>query len=228
MIKLRQLINLTERTGEERTRKEFVLTLSRDIINAFKSGQTKLEDYFELSGERSEDETPADVKLLVKFRKRPKQEYAYSISADADGTKQPTRVNLAIDFNPAMFPNAMNGLIAEIKETLEHEFEHVLQQSFYKSFVVSNKYDEPLTYPPEGPTAPSHFLYLTSNAEVPAYIKGLLKRAKVKRMTFDQALEDYYSDYRDTFRDEGTNWSAVKAVWKDWAMKNKDKLKKAL
>ena len=93
-------------------------------------------------------------------------------------------------------------------------------------YIVSNRYGEPLTYPEESPQAPTHFLYLTSNVEVPAYVKGLLKRAKVKKISFDEALEDYYNDYADTFRLYNTNWSKVKSIWKNWALNNKTKLRK--
>ena len=46
MIKLKDI--LQERLGGERTRKQMILAVSRDIINAFKAGKTKLKDRFEL------------------------------------------------------------------------------------------------------------------------------------------------------------------------------------
>jgi hypothetical protein len=57
---------------------------------------------------------------------------------------------------------------------------------------------------------------------VPAYVKGLLKRAKVKRVSFDEALEDYYNDNKLVFDRHNTNWNKVKSVWMDWYNKHKD------
>jgi hypothetical protein len=226
MIKLKDIVESMFKDPKDfpwndATRKQFVLMLSREIIKAFNKGETRLDHFFKLSGQMVTDEERADVHLIVKFKRKPKQDYAFSISAGADGSRD--IVDMVIEYKPSEFPKAMNALVAEVKETLEHEFEHVQQGTFYKQWIQSNRYDEPLVYPSgKHPQAPSHFLYLTSNVEVPAYVKGLLKRAKVKRISFEEALEDYYKDYKDTFDEEGTDWNAVKSVWMDWYNKNKD------
>jgi hypothetical protein len=222
MIKLTDI--LLELTGERSTREQFGLGVSRNVINAFKSGVSRYKDYLTLP--RGGEE--AEVNLDIQFIKRPKQEYAFSIAAGFGPTKseKTDALEMKIEYNPKQFPNAMNAFVAEIKETLEHELEHVGQQNFEDMYIVSNRYDQPLAYPEDSPQAPSHFLYLTSNREVPAYVKGLLKRAKVKKMTFEQVLEDYYNDYRDTFALYKTDWSKVKRIWLDWAIANKDKLRK--
>ena len=225
MIKLKQLIEKV--TGLERSREEYVLKLSRDIVDAFKSGTSRFKVDFDYS---RGDET-ADMLVDIKFVKRPNQEYAFSIAAGYGPRTFVKKSNddameMTVEYNPSYFPKAMNAFVAEIKEAVEHEFEHVGQQNFEQFYIVSNRYDEPLAYPEDAPQAPNHFLYLTSNVEVPAYVKGLLKRAKVNKITFEQALEDYYSDYKDTFDLYGTDWSKVKQIWKNWALSNKDKLRK--
>jgi len=222
MIKFKNI--LQELSGEETSREQFVLGASRDIVNAFKSGVRKYKDTFILP--RGGEE--AEVNLDITFIKRPKQEYAFSIAAGFGPKKRGDEdaLEMLVEYNPKWFPNAMNAFVAEVKETLEHELEHVGQQNFDDMYVVSNRYDQPLAYPEESPQAPTHFLYLTSNVEVPAYVKGLLKRAKVKGLSFEEALEDYYSDYVDTFRVYSTDWSKVKKIWTDWALANRDKLRK--
>jgi len=222
MIKLIQIIQ--ELTGQERTREEYVLNLSRDVINAFKTGQGRYRDSFDFT--RGDER--AEVYLDFKFIKRPKQEYAFSIAGSFGPAKKGSTdiLEAIVEYNPKMFPNAMNAFVAEIKETLEHEIEHVGQQTFEDMYIISNRYDEPLAYPEDGPQAPTHYLYLTSNREVPAYVKGLVKRARTKDITFDQALEEYYADYRDTFALYNTDWSKVKQVWMDWWNSNKTMLKK--
>lgn len=213
-------------TGEERSREEYVLKLSREIVTAFKSGTARYKTTFDyVRGDES-----VDLLVDIKFIKRPNQEHAFSIAAGYGPRtfvkKDEDALELLIEYNPSAFPKAMNAFVSEIKETVEHEFEHVGQQNFEGLYIISNRYDEPLAYPEEAPQAPTHFLYLTSNVEVPAYVKGLLKRAKVNKTTFDQALEDYYNDYKATFDLYGTSWPRVKKIWKDWALANRDRLRK--
>lgn len=234
MIRLTTLINelgIQMTSGDpkhmgKQTRDEYVLIVSRDIINAFKSGRARYKDIFDMTMAGEE----AEVELDVKFIKRPNQEHAFSIAAGYGprtfSQKHGEALEIVIEYNPRMFPNAMSALVSEIKETLEHEFEHVGQDNFEPMFVMSNRYDEPLAYPEDAPTAPSHFAYLTSNKEVPAYVKGLIKRAKTNKISFDQALEDYYNDYRETFALYNTDWGQVKSTWMSWFKANQDKLKK--
>lgn len=215
MIKLKNLLF-------EATRKELVLSFSRKIIDAFKAGKSTYTADFEYMGQQSYDEPIASSSLVVHFEIDMIQPYAYSISAGVDGDDD--TVDIIIQYNPNDFPAAMPNLVAEVKETLEHEIEHVGQRNFDSMFVVSNSYDKPLTYPPEGPQAPTHELYLISNNEVPAYVKGLVKRAKVKKISLNDAMEDYYNDYKDTFKMYSTSWSKVKNIWMGWWKKNKHKL----
>lgn len=207
------------------TRDQFVLKASRDIVNAFKSGQSRYEGLYPIgrSGET--------LDVQFKFYKRPNQEHAFSIGAFFGPSKRDENEDVLeaiIEYRPKMFPGAMNAFIAEIKETLEHEYEHVGQQTYEDKYIVSNRYDEPLAYPQNAPQAPTHFLYLTNNREVPAYVRGLVKRARVKKISFDQAVEEYYNDYKNTFTLYNTDWSAVKRTWMKWYDQNKQKLKKTL
>ena len=224
MIKLKQIVS--EVLNEQGNRNQFVLRASRDVVNAFKSGQTSYREMYPVSRGGEELEINVDFS----FKKRPKQHNAFSIGASFGPTKRGDKdiLEALIEYNPKMFPNAMNALVAEIKETLEHEYEHAGQQVFDDMFVMSNRYDEPLAYPEQAPQAPTHYDYLISNIEVPAYVKGLIKRARVKKITFDQALEEYYSDYKETFQFYNTDWSAVKRVWMQWYDQNKHKLKKTV
>lgn len=232
MIKLKHIINelgiqMTSKDPKHKqTRDEYVLIVSRDIVNAFKSGKARYRDIFDmyLDGE------DAEVELDVKFVKRPNQEYAFSIAAGYGPRTFSKRageaLEVVVEYNEREFPSAMSAFVSEIKEMLEHEFEHVGQDNFDSMYVVSNRYDQPLAYPEDSPQAPTHYLYLTSNKEVPAYVKGLVKRARVNKTTLDQAMEDYYNDYKATFNLYKTDWNSVKNVWMSWWNANKDKLKK--
>jgi len=224
MIKFKHLIERL--TGNEKTREEYVLKLSREIVNAFKSGTARFKTNFDYS--RGDETT--EVVVDIKFYKRPKQDIAFSIAAGYGvrvfyKNSNEDALEMTIEYNPKDFPRAMNAFVSEIKEVVEHEFEHVGQQNFEELYIVSNRYDQPLAYPEDSPQAPTHYLYLISNREVPAYVKGLVKRARTNKISFEQAVDAYYRDYVDTFKLYGTDWSAVRKIWMNWYNANKNELK---
>ncbi len=79
---------------------------------------------------------------------------AYSISAAMKPASNSDTLDILIELDGSEFPKAMSNLVASVKEVLEHELEHVGQQGFERLYVQSNKYTEPLSYPPESPQAP--------------------------------------------------------------------------
>lgn len=183
----------------------YVLEISRTIVNAFKNKKNFKQSY---DLERAGDYAEFDVE--VRFFKRPKQEYSHSITGGGDMVT----LTLDIEYNPSMFPAAMNDFVAEVKETVTHELEHVGQQNFEDMFVVNdNDFDD-------------YFSYLTSNIEVPAYVKGLIKKAKTKKIPLDAAMEEWHIDNILNFEHHKADWQKVKKVWVNWAITNKDKLKK--
>ena len=215
MIKLKKLLrelayyDLTSKNPNEvfaRSNDEFALRISRDIVNAFKSNDKK--HYREIYLDRGNDY--AEFVLKVKFIKRPKQEYSHSIS----GGGQADQLDLTIEYNPKMFPAAMNRLVAEIKETLVHEMVHVGQQNFDHMFVIGTR------------NYGNFEKYWLSAEEVPAFVQGLIKRAKVTKQSLDATMEDWYRDNIRQFEFHNVSWPSIKKVWMAWAQANKDKIKK--
>lgn len=180
--------------------------IARDIINAFKQKRNFKEFYvLERGGE------DAEFDLIVKFHKRPNQDYSHSITGGGSADE----LSLDIEYNPKYFPQAMNDLNAEVFETVRHELEHVGQQNFDDMFVVGGEDHD--TY--QG--------YLTSNEEVPAYVQGFITRARKKKQTLDQVMEDWHKENRLNFEEHtDANWSEIKSTWLNWAKANKDRIRK--
>ena len=63
--------------------------------------------------------------------------------------------------------------------------------------------------------------------EIPAFVKGLIKRAKTKRITLDQAMDQWYKENHRNF-ESVNDWYDVKKVWMNFAKENllKQKVKK--
>ena len=192
----------------ERKSDEISLYISREIINNFKNKKNfKIKDlYFERSGE------DANFDLICKFIKDGDFNHPFSVRAEADYDI----LEIEITYRPQDFPARMNDLVAEIKETVEHELEHIEQKSF-----------EDLEVPKED-EKDDNLGYLTSLEEVPAYVRGLIKRAKTKRISLSDAMDEWFNENINKFDNPKRDWVKVKSIWMDYAnkMRSKGQIKK--
>jgi hypothetical protein len=197
----------------ERKTDKLSLELSRLVINKFKSKQNiSVSDiYFERGDEY------AVFDFTCNFYEDENFEEPFSVNASGDMEN----IDIDITFNPNDFPKSMNDLVAEVKETIEHELEHVEQQNFED---MGAKYED---YGHEHEDDDYNYKYLTSKNEIPAYVRGLIKRANTKQITLDDAMDEWFKENQRKFGKK-SDWVRVKKVWKKYAnrMKEKNKLKK--
>ena len=104
--------------------------ITKEIVKAFKSKKNFDKPYTI----QFEDEE-AYIDLSVEFLERPNLDYSHSIDGAVDPKGEDDHLSVSIEYNPSMFPKAMNNLVAEVFETVRHELEHVGQNNFYKLFV---------------------------------------------------------------------------------------------
>ena len=73
-----------------------------------------------------------------------------------------------------------------------------------------------------------NFKYLKSNVEVPAYVRGLIKRAKTKKTSLDDAMEEWSKENKKKFKNPKDEWPIIKDIWKKYAneMRNSERVKK--
>lgn len=193
----------------ERKSDHISLKISRLIIQQFK----KKED-FEIHGiqfDRGDDYASFD--LYCSFVEEEDFNEPFSISAEADMDT----LAIEITYDPEAFPKNMQDLVAEVRETVEHELEHIEQQNFEDMDVNDNEYDED-----------DFFEYCISNKEVPAFVRGLIKRSKTKKITLSKAMDEWFKENHRQFNDPNEEWPIVKSIWMDYAnkMRSKEKIKK--
>ena len=203
---------ITNRLINERKSDELSMKLSRMVIKQFK----KDEDFelYDLRFERGDDYAVFDFKCY--FLEDIDLEDPFSIHAEADMEE----IYMEITFNPQHFPKSMSDLVAEVKETIEHELEHVEQQNFEDmEFEREDDIEDDEEY---------NFKYLTSKVEIPAYVRGLIKRSNTKKMSLSDAMEEWFKENKRNFKDPKKDWSRVKKVWMKYAseMRGKEKIKK--
>ena len=175
---------------------------SRYIINIFKA---ELGRNFEGESEGNIDgiEYTLETRLILSdIEELGPLPFVVNGQADED------TVVIQINYNPEGFPAAYNDLIAEVKDTLRHELEHVGQYAFGKGVE------------PDGtdPDDVSSFEYFTLDFEIPAFVQGLYKNAKTKKITLTQAIDNFLEEREAELTDEES--AKVKEIWIKWAKEN--------
>lgn len=199
----RRLIN-------ERKSDQISLLLSRFVIQQFKKNES-----FEFSNiyfERGDDYVNFD--MTCEFIEDEDFNHPFSIDASSDMES----LDIEITYRPSDFPESMNDLVAEVKETIEHELEHIEQQNFEDMSVTYSHDDDD----------ENNFKYLTSNEEIPAYVRGLIKRAKTKKISLSDAMEEWFNENQAKFENPDEEWPIVKKMWMGHAndKRMKEKIKK--
>jgi hypothetical protein len=193
----------------ERKTDSLSLYISRLIIKQF-----KIKEDFELDNlyfERGDEYAAFD--LSCSFIEDEDLDEPFSVHASADMQE----MEIEITYNPNDFPKSLNDLVAEIKETVEHELEHIEQQNFEDMDVDDDDNDEG-----------DNFKYLTSKKEIPAYVRGLIKRSKTKKMSLSDTMDEWFEENKKKFKNPKEDWKKVKRIWMDFAkeMRSQEKIKK--
>lgn len=189
-----------------------ILDLSREVIKVFKKGESVEFPYiFYRSGEEIELIVEVTIEV-VENHNEPFEVYAEAAYDE---------LYVTIKYDPEAFPESMNDLVAEIKETITHELEHIIQQNFEDTYInpFESDYDED--------KRGGKYNYFLKKNEIPAFVKGLIKRARTKKITLDQAMDEWYKENHRNFESE-KDWKDVKKIWMDFAIENlaKQKVKK--
>lgn len=197
---------ITNRIVSEAVTDNVVNQISRFIVNQFKKREPAVEDFiFERGGE--------EIVLQLGLTLEEVEDFNHPFSIDA--SSEWDEIDVLIEYREDAFPKHMSELVAEIKETIEHEMVHVLQTFFEDESVVYDRHKTNLEY-------------LTSKQEIPAYVKGLIKRARHKKITLSNAMDEWFNENILKFDNPTEDWKEVKSVWMNYAneMRQKNKIKK--
>ena len=199
---------VSQRLINERKTDKLSLLISRIVVNQFK----KKED-FELVGiefERGDEYANFDLSgYLIEDKDF---NHPFSVRASADMQS----LEIEITYRPQDFPKHMNNLVAEIKETVEHELEHIEQQNFEDMGIPYEEVED------------NNLDYLLSQEEIPAYVRGLIKRSKTKKISLSDAMDEWFEENKNKFDNPKKEWIMVKNIWMDYAnkMRSKERVKK--
>ena len=188
-----------------------VTMVSRMIINLLKDtlGE-KVEETFEDAGEI--DGEPYNVEVYfhpTDFDTLGPLPFIINAAGDEDA------IAIQINYRPELFEpkalkntNVYNELIPELKDAIRHELEHTSQGRFNKGVRPDgiDQDDLPL------------FDYLTLDYEIPAFVQGIYKNAKTKKIKFSQALQNFLDERMDELTPDEE--AKIKKIYTDYAKKN--------
>jgi cytidyltransferase-like protein len=183
-----------------------VTRISRMIINVFKDNLgKKVEDTFEEAGEINGEFYDVEVYLYPAkdFEDLGPIPFIINAAADEDG------IAIQINYDVNAFPKSLNKLIPELKDAIRHELEHLSQYRFDKGVYptgLDKQDDLPLVD------------YLTLDYEIPAFVQGIYKNAKTRKIPFTTAVDEFLDDRIEELTSEER--SKVKQIYIDYAKKN--------
>jgi len=192
---------------------EEVLKQSRFVINKFKEefgkefkGESDKSYIGWLKGTPTQKKKPKEFQLTYKLDLEfiPDKDLE-SIPFDIYANAGPNSIYIKIAYNPDSFPEAYNELIYEIKDTIRHELEHVGQYEFDKDAY------------PEGEDLEG-FDYFTAEEEIPAFVQGLYKQAKTRKLPLSQVFDEFLASRSSEITDKEEE--LIKLIWTDYARQN--------
>jgi len=195
---------LYEKFGIQRgTIESEVQFLSREIFELFKQNLGKPFEAGEIEGYIEGGEVVLEYEVTVEFI--PNTDIpGFSFDASADDED----IEIEITYNPGSFPTEFNNFNAELKETLRHEIEHITQFGFELKGGFE-QYKGKIDF----------YKYLQLTHEIPAFVRGLYKRAKVKKMSLVDTFDEFFEEYEESFNNP-EEINQVRNVWLNWARLN--------
>ena len=154
----------------------------RDIIKIVRSGE---EGNWELPSDlNGDDYYDKDIIVFFDWNTNWKEEsQKYFLDGDYDDETESIQIILFI--NKDYYPELLYDLIADLNDIVAHEYEH-----HYQSLGLRNK-EEVSNIPIED--QPKDYTYYLQSHEIPAVLRGLKRVMKLRKISLEKALDDWYS-----------------------------------
>ena len=193
--------SIVKKVINEAVTDKVIKQIYRFLVNKFKDRENAVEDFTLIrDGE--------EVVITVYFAMEEIEDFNHPFSVEAGSEWD--EIDVFIEYRPDAFPKHMNELSSELKETVEHEVEHLLQTFFEDKFIPHEDTENNLEY-------------LISGREIPAYVKGLITRARHKKISLDDAMEEWFRENILKFDNPEEDWKIVKSKWMDYANSAREK-----
>jgi hypothetical protein len=153
----------------------------RDIIKIVRSGEVgSWELPSDLDGDDYYDK---EVKVYFDWNKNWKEEgQKYFVDGNYDDETETIQVVLFV--NNDYYPELLYDLIADLNDIIAHEYEHHYQNIELRP---ENEYSTT-----DYEDQPKDYTYYLQSHEIPALIRGLRRVMKLRKISFEDALNQWY------------------------------------
>ena len=128
-----------------------------------------------------------------------------------EGSAGPKDIAIEIKYNPELLDKQLySELSAELRNSVRHELEHLAQYRAEKGVRPGRDGVDQDDLP--------DVEYLTLDYEIPGHIQGLRTKAKAKKISLQQAIDDLFNSYEYDLDPEEEDF--VRETWMDWLETN--------
>ena len=128
-----------------------------------------------------------------------------------EGSAGPKDIAIEIKYNPELLNKKLySELSAEIRNSVRHELEHLAQYRTEKGVRPGKDGVDQDDLP--------DVEYLTLDYEIPGHIQGLRTKAKAKKISLQQAIDDLFNSYEYDLAPEEEDF--VRETWMNWLKTN--------
>jgi len=128
-----------------------------------------------------------------------------------EGSAGPKDIAIEIKYNPELLDKQLySELSAELRNSVRHELEHLAQYRAEKGVRPGEDGVDQDDLP--------DVEYLTLDYEIPGHIQGLRTKAKAKKISLQQAIDDLFNSYEYDLDPEEEDF--VRETWMNWLETN--------
>ena len=128
-----------------------------------------------------------------------------------EGSAGPKDIAIEIKYNPELLDKKLySELSAELRNSVRHELEHLAQYRAEKGVRPGEDGVDQDTL--------SDAEYLTLDYEIPGHIQGLKTKAKAKKISLQQAIDDLFNSFEYDLDPEEEDF--VRETWANWLKTN--------
>ena len=196
IISEQQLKNIITEGRYSQSVRQISMDVMKEVMEFLKSDEEEMEwedNYSQETFYDEDDEEGDDGYFSVRLnltKNDDKIPYDIDAAFDFDDEEYLNYLEFNIDINPELFKDKqINKFLAELKDAIRHEIEHLYQDENPNKKV---KHKKSKTLAQE----------VLTPRELPAYIQGFFTQAKTRKMYMDDVIDEWANDRKDRFKSQ--------------------------
>lgn len=166
--------------------------ISMDLMNEIMNFVESDDENIEWENDYSHDSFETEDFTVQLFLNKNDSKIPFDINGgyEFDDEDYINYIDFTIDINPELFKgNQINKLLAELKDTIRHEIEHISQTENPEKHIKNKAYK-------------SFAQEVLTPRELPAYIQGFYTQAKTRKMSMNDIIDEWMEERKNNFKNK--------------------------